>query len=122
VFTSVEYLIPLIPTFSELIEQAASISSMSIRIAVHYTRASPSVPTFPHEGILVQAGRPELKDVLFASLSCVSALKQNSLSGVHGVVIGVCGPTGLVDEVRKVERGVGKAVRQAVGGVELVDE
>ena len=104
-------------------EQAASISSISLRIAVHYTRASPSVPNYsPHKGITVQAGRPEIKDVLFASLSCVSALGQNSFSGAHGVVVGVCGPGGLVDEVRKVERSVGKAVRKAVGGVELIDE
>ena len=41
---------------------------------------------------------------------------------MHGIVMSVCGPKELVQEVRKVERGVGMSVRKAVGGVELIKE
>jgi len=116
-------LTPLLPTFTKLCEQAACISSVSLHITIHYTRASPEAPVLVlPDGMFMQAGRPELRDTLYASLSCVSALKNKSHSGPHGVIVGVCGPKELVAEVRKVERGIGKSVRKAVGGIELVDE
>lgn len=57
--------------------------------------------------------------MLSASIGCVSALKRE---GVHGVVVGVCGPEELMNNVRHVEHAIGAKVRAAVGGVELVEE
>lgn len=115
-------LVPLIPLFTRMIEESNAITSISLRIAVHYTRATPFVPEFSlPEHMAIHAGRPDLADVLFGAIGCVTGGRGGSTAG-RGVVIGVCGPEGLVEEVRKVERAVGHSVRKAVGGVELCEE
>lgn len=116
-------IIPLLPAFTRLIRQAESISSVSLHINVHYTRAiaSSEIPDLP-EGITLTPGRPELGDMLSASIGCASVLKNTTKEGVHGVVVGVCGPEELMNRVRQVEHEVGAKVRAAVGGVELVEE
>ncbi len=116
-------ILPLLPTLQKLIEQTDAVTSLSLHIHIHYTRATPFVPSFEvPDSIRVSAGRPDVQDLLYASISCASALRDRSLEGVHGIVMAVCGPKSLVEGVRKVERGVGMAVRKAVGGVELIEE
>lgn len=116
-------IISLLPAFTKLIDQTNAISSLSLHIHVHYTRASPFTPSFDvPEKIKVTAGRPDVQDLLYASISCASSLRDRSLEGVHGVVLAVCGPEGLMQNVRTAERGVGMAVRKAVGGVELFEQ
>lgn len=39
-----------------------------------------------------------------------------------GVLVGVCGPQGLAEDVRKAVRGIEPARRKRAGGVELHDE
>ena len=42
--------------------------------------------------------------------------------GMTGVIVGVCGPSGLGDEVRKAVAGFDPASRKRVGGIELHEE
>lgn len=124
-FLATAAILPLLPTFTKLIHQAEAITSVSLRINVHYTRATAVTLEDKLElpdGITLSPGRPDLADMLSSSCSCASALKNTTKEGVHGVVVGVCGPDELLDNVRKVENAVGAKVRAAVGGVELVEE
>ncbi|KAF8310934.1 hypothetical protein DL93DRAFT_2083848 [Clavulina sp. PMI_390] len=125
-------LLPILPTFKRLIAASESISSVSLHINVHYTRASGISPSFIEEldlpeGIKLVPGRPDLGDMLAALCDCTSGIKHSRAPGgesekLHGVVVGCCGPEPLMDSVRKVEHGIGRSVRNAVGGVELVEE
>lgn len=74
------------------------------------------------DGLTLTPGRPELGDMLSATIGCTSVLKNTTREGVHGVVVGVCGPEELMTRVRQVEHDIGAKVRAAVGGVELVEE
>lgn len=106
-------------------QHADSITSVSLRISVHYTRASANAVdenlVLP-DGITLTPGRPEIADMLSAMIGCASALKNTTTEGVHGVVVGSCGPEELMANIRRVEHAVGSKVRGAVGGVELVEE
>jgi ferric-chelate reductase len=109
------------------VSQAEAITSVSLRISVHYTRAFATSTISVEDldlpyGLTLDPGRPELGDMLSASIGCVSALKRSTREGVHGVVVGVCGPEELMSHVRQVENAIGSKVRAAVGGVELVEE
>lgn len=73
-------------------------------------------------GVTLSPGRPEIGDLLSASIGCTSALKRSTPEGVHGVIVGVCGPEELMSHVRQVENAIGSQVRATVGGVELVEE
>jgi hypothetical protein len=123
-----EAAISFMPTFVRLMEQAEAITSMSLRISIHYTRASATTQVLVDanvrmpEGIDLLPGRPDLGDILSSSVGCASVLKATTLTGVHGVVVAVCGPDELVESARAAEASIGKAVRKAVGGVELVEE
>lgn len=106
-------------------QHADSITSVSLRISVHYTRASANSVdedlVLP-DGITLTPGRPEIGDMLSATIGCASALKNTTTEGVHGVVVGSCGPEELMANIRRVEHAIGSKVRAAVGGVELVEE
>ncbi|KAF8311052.1 hypothetical protein DL93DRAFT_2116386 [Clavulina sp. PMI_390] len=125
-------LIPILPAFKRLVSAAESISSVSLHIHVHYTRASNFSASsigdlhLPEEIKLVP-GRPDLGDMLAALCDCTSGIKNAPAPGgereqLYGVVVGACGPEPLMDSVRKAEHAVGRSVRNAVGGVELVEE
>ncbi|THG92869.1 hypothetical protein EW145_g8556 [Phellinidium pouzarii] len=63
------------------------------------------------------AGRPALPQLLDSMVRLTSAVP-----GPSGVAVGVCGPPGLVEEVRKTARGVDWELRSACGGVEVHEE
>lgn len=121
-------IIPLLPAFLKLKKQADVIESISLRISVYYTRASATTHVLVErdvrlpEGIELTPGRPELADLLSATISCTSVLKHTTREGVHGVIVGACGPMELLESVRAADRTIGKEVRKAVGGVELLEE
>jgi hypothetical protein len=51
------------------------------------------------------------------------AVRRTAVGGTAGgVVVGVCGPLALVEDVYKAERAVGGEMRKAAGGVEVHEE
>lgn len=112
----------------KLKKQAEVIQSVSLRISVYYTRASATTQILVErgvqlpDGIELSPGRPDLGDLLSATISCTSVLKHTTREGVHGVIVGACGPKDMLKSVREADRSIGKEVRKAVGGVEFLEE
>ncbi|KAG2040684.1 ferric reductase like transmembrane component-domain-containing protein [Suillus americanus] len=116
-------LTPLIPQLVALIQQSVY---APLKISVHYTRASDQLPgkDFLPPGLTLTAGRPKIAKVLDAVMSRAVSYGSNvkSSMAITGVVIGVCGPTGLGDDVAQVISQVDARRRWAVGGIEMHEE
>ena len=103
---------------------------------MHYTRAGfdPTVLTSPPlashllpPNLTLPTGRPKLAAVLSGVLDRAKALKFQGKGTAgwkksQGVVVGVCGPLALGDEVRTVVRGVDRKRMKAAGGIEIHEE
>ena len=100
-----------------------------LRIKVFYTRAAtgkfPFGPeTYFHQRLTLAPGRPRLSNMLNNTVSRAVA----SGSGVKddekitGLVVAVCGPTGLADDVVKAVNSVEAIRRDQVGGIEIHEE
>ncbi|KAH8078723.1 iron reductase [Cristinia sonorae] len=133
-------LIPLIPQFTHLLSLR---TYATLRIHVFYTRVSCADPmkalashTLP-KGLTITPGRPKLNSLLTSVIdeSCaLSMFRKNqrksyidgrdgkSGRGLCGIIVGVCGPLGLAEEVRNTVRGVDAKRRRRVGGVEVHEE
>lgn len=78
--------------------------------------------------ITITPGRPRFSNMLNAVVdrSCMlftpSGVESRVADGLSGVVVSVCGPEGLGDDVRKAVGGVDPRRYKAVGGVELCEE
>jgi ferric-chelate reductase len=113
---------PMLPQFSSFIQDAGT---MDVRISVHYTKATltdvemiqDSLPT----GITLSVGRPILSNII-ESVIDRTCTKVGILGIRKGIVVGVCGPIALGEEVRKVVGAVESVRQLAVGGIELCDE
>lgn len=110
----------MLPTFASLIQRSRT---TDIRIAVYYTRASNSedpnkVYGYLPPNITLAAGRPRLSTILddLVDQTC-SVAPQRS-----GFVVGVCGPGGLGEQVRKIVGELDGDRRASVGGIELCEE
>jgi len=116
-------LTPLVPQFAALIQQSIY---APLKISVHYTRASENPPgkDFLPPGLTLSAGRPKLGKVLDAVISRAVSYGSGVKASmdITGVVVGVCGPTGLGDEVAQVISQVDDGRRWAVGGIEVHEE
>lgn len=117
---------PMLSTFNSLIEHS---SSMSIQISVFFTRASCVVPEKMYDDlpttITITPGRPKLSNIVDSFIDSTSSRPKFFEPGTEskcGIVVGVCGPRGLGDQVRKVVGNVSPDRRRAVGGVELCEE
>ncbi|KAG9122083.1 hypothetical protein FRC07_001683 [Ceratobasidium sp. 392] len=113
---------PLLPVFAALLSRASAIHTLSMRVTIHYTRAASSLPAnlsslAGHESISFAAGRPNIKGALDEVVRLTAA---HGTTG--GVVVGVCGPQALVEDVWKAERAIGGEMRTAAGGVEVHEE
>lgn len=125
-------LTPLVPLFSTLVAQSQE-SYADLKISVFYTRA-PSKPevlkTFRHlpPGLTLSPARPKLPNILQGVVNRSSALfsqgreRKRGGGGLTGVIVGVCGPSGLGDEVRKAVAGFDPESRKRCGGIELHEE
>ncbi|KAI0777412.1 iron reductase [Trametes elegans] len=121
---------PMIPLFSSMLAQAQD-TYASLRISVFYTRASsPDVLKafrLP-PGLTLSPSRPRipaiLQGVVDRSVTLFSGHKERQLSEgeLSGVIVGVCGPSGLGNEVRKAVTSFPSHRRKAVGGLELHEE
>ncbi|KAH8078725.1 iron reductase [Cristinia sonorae] len=122
---------PLLPLFSDLLTTR---TYADLCIHVHYTRAGFD-PTVLKSGPLtslppnltLNAGRPKLASVLSGVLERATALNFQGKGTAgwkksQGVVVGVCGPLSLGDEVRSVVRGVERRTLKAAGGIEIHEE
>ncbi|KAH7890412.1 hypothetical protein F5I97DRAFT_1799605 [Phlebopus sp. FC_14] len=116
-------LTPLIPQFTAMIQQSIY---APLKISVHYTRAADAPPSkeFLPPGLTLTAGRPRIAKVLDAviqrAVSYGSGVKASM--DITGVVVGVCGPMGLGDEVSQIISAVDPGRRWAVGGIEMHEE
>ncbi|EGN94416.1 hypothetical protein SERLA73DRAFT_114632 [Serpula lacrymans var. lacrymans S7.3] len=117
-------LTPLIPQLTALIQQSVY---APLRISVHYTRASASPELnkeFLPPGLSLSAGRPKTAKVLDAVISQAVSYGSGVKASmdITGVVVAVCGPVGLGDEVSGIIAQVDAGRRWAVGGIELHEE
>ncbi|KAF8908120.1 hypothetical protein CPB84DRAFT_1813372 [Gymnopilus junonius] len=135
-------LAPLLPTFISLIQQSVF---TPLRISVFYTRAptgkqpppapQPPASHFP-PGLTLAPGRPRLAKFLegaqqrAVTLSHGSSrnLKEEYLTNpkddgrLSGMIVSVCGPLALVDDVVAAVNGLDSVRRDQVGGVEICEE
>lgn len=107
---------PLLPEFAALLSRASTIHTLALRVKIHYTRASESLPSniselVGHDLISFVAGRPDITQTVS------EAVRRTAVGGTAGgVVVGVCGPQALVEDVWRAERAVGGDMRKAAGG------
>ena len=86
--------------------------------------------TFRHlpPGLTLSPARPKLPQILKGVVNRSAALfsggreRKRGGGGLTGVIVGVCGPSGLGDEVRKAVAGFDPDSRKRVGGIELHEE
>ena len=119
-------LAPLLPKLTSVIEQSIY---TPLRIKVFYTRAatgkSPFGPeTYFHHNLTLAQGRPQLSKVFDNAVSCTVGLGSgaNDDEKIKGLVVAVCGPTGLADDVAKAVNNVEARRRDQVGGIEIHEE
>ncbi|KIJ62212.1 hypothetical protein HYDPIDRAFT_94699, partial [Hydnomerulius pinastri MD-312] len=103
-------LTPLVPQFTSLIHQS---TRAPLKISVYYTRAADN--SFPPDLTLTV-----LDAVIARAVSYGMGIKASM--DITGVVVGVCGPVGLGDEVAQAVSAVDHGRRWAVGGIEMHEE
>ena len=116
-------LVPLLPNLTSLIEQSVF---TPLRISVFYTRAAtgkfPFAPeTFFQPGLTLAPGRPKFSRVLDSAIAHAVGLGSGVKDDekITGLVVAVCGPTGLVGDVADAVSGVEAVRRDQVGGIEI---
>jgi len=115
---------PMLPLFNSLLAQS---EPTPLRITVNYTRASRK-PVVEKDaslpGITVSPIKPKIGKVIEATVerttSFGSGMKDSDT--LNGVIVAVCGPPGLGDQVSTAVRNVDSKKRDAVGGIELYEE
>jgi ferric-chelate reductase len=72
------------------------------------------------QGIIRAYRRPDLRDVFRGVIDKATNQVEFGVQGSGcGVFVGVCGPSGLRDGVKKAVRGVSWSDKRAVGGVKV---
>ena len=127
-------ILPLLGLFNQLLRQTTSKRYYtSLQVTICYTRCFANPP--PHVlkvlqtqlplGLRVTPGRPKLQSTLNSVVDRACQLfhgGKEDQGAPAGVLVTVCGPQGLSEDVRKAVRGVEPQRRRAAGGVELHDE
>lgn len=119
----------MIPTFAALLQQAVCVK---LQISVHYTRASTfnARKVYAHLPLqlAVTPGRPRISSVIDATIDHACKLftpygqEHHASDKLSGILVGVCGPSGLGEEVRKAVSSIDPSRFRKVGGVEVVEE
>lgn len=119
----------MIPTFAALLQQVAF---ADLQISVHYTRASTfnvkKVYAHLPPQLTITPGRPKIASVIESAIdhACKlftpSGLEHHASDRLSGVLVGVCGPLGLGEEVRRAVGAIEPRRFRNVGGVEVVEE
>ncbi|KAI0339262.1 hypothetical protein BDW22DRAFT_613990 [Trametopsis cervina] len=127
-------ILPLLGLFNQLLRQTTSKRYYtSLQVTISYTRCFANPP--PHVlkvlqtqlpvGLRVTPGRPKLQSTLNSVVDRACQLfhdGKEDQGAPAGVLVTVCGPQGLAEDVRKAVRGVEPERRRRAGGVELHDE
>ncbi|KAI0084940.1 incomplete iron reductase [Irpex rosettiformis] len=127
-------ILPLLGLFNQLLRQSTSKRYYtSLQVTICYTRCFANPP--PHVlkvlqtelplGLRVTPGRPKLQSTLNSVVDRACQLfhgGKEDQGAPAGVLVTVCGPQGLAEDVRKAVRGVEPQRRRRAGGVELHDE
>jgi ferric-chelate reductase len=92
---------------------------------VHYTRAPlGKLPFKSNPGLTLSPGRPRIAKVLDAAISRAVSLGAGAKDSerITGLLVAVCGPVGLCDDVAKAVGFVEPSRRDQVGGIEIHEE
>ncbi|OBZ77685.1 Ferric reductase transmembrane component 3 [Grifola frondosa] len=114
----------LLPTFSSLLAQTHG-AFTSLRISIFYTRSPSILDPLESFGILppgltISAGRPRMQKMLESVVDRSSALfshgreRRRGTGALTGVIVGVCGPAGLGEDVRRAVGGFDPKRRSTV--------
>ncbi|PCH39469.1 iron reductase [Wolfiporia cocos MD-104 SS10] len=119
-------LIPLLPLFGNLL-YVSQATQASLHISVFYTRAVTSEDVLKSyrdlpSDITLSPGRPRLNSILDSVVSKTLDSVGIATESRNGVVVGVCGPIALGDEVSNTVRAYPKERQRAIGGIELHEE
>lgn len=116
----------LLPTLTSILEQSIY---TPLSIKVFYTRAptgksSLGPETYFRDGLTLAPGRPRLPKILDSVISRAVGLSSSVKDDekITGMVVAVCGPTGLRDDVVQTVNGVEAIRRDQVGGIEIHEE
>src|ERR1700733_13389377 len=103
----------MIPTFAALLQQVVT---LNLQISVHYTRASTldikKVYYHLPPQLTLAPGRPRIASVLDSTIDFACKLftpsgrEHHASDKISGVLVGVCGPSGLGEETRKAVRAI----------------
>ena len=117
---------PFIPLFVSMIEESVY---TPVRVSIHYTRAVSASAKRPllslqHPALTLTAGRPRVQKVLDAAIGQAVSLVNGAKDSqrISGLVVGVCGPAALGDDVNRAVGQVDPARRDQVGGIEVHEE
>ncbi|KAF6760556.1 ferric reductase transmembrane component [Ephemerocybe angulata] len=125
---------PLVPLFTSLIQQS---HYCILRISIHYTKAlTEKVPvyerveaepctsiTIDHPNLTLSPGRPRFKNIMNNAIGNAMGLgTAKEALGVSGVVVGVCGPISLGEQVVRSVGEIESATKSRVGGIEIHEE
>jgi ferric-chelate reductase len=124
-FYNTASLIALLPNLTSLLEQSIY---TPLRVKVFYTRAAtgkfPFGPdAFFHHRLTLAPGRPRFSKVLDDAVSlAVGLCARDNEKRMTGLVVAVCGPTRLADDVVEAVNGLEAIRRDQVGGIEIHEE
>ncbi|KAG8892042.1 hypothetical protein FRC00_012740, partial [Tulasnella sp. 408] len=109
------------------VNRVARLSTLDIKISVFYTRAmAGNIPETLNNGfnlpanVTLSPGRPKFDAMLDHFLDKTKQLPEGP-EGLHGTVVGCCGPESLCHSVKYAELSIKGRKRDAVGGIELVE-
>ena len=118
---------PFVPLLISLIERSVY---TPVHVSIHYTRAVNGsakrslLLLLQHPALTLMAGRPKVQKVLDAAIGQTVGLgsKAKDSQKISGLVVGVCGPKALGDDVNRAVGMVDPARRDEVGGIEVHEE
>ncbi|KAG8988981.1 hypothetical protein FRB90_002460 [Tulasnella sp. 427] len=110
------------------LDRVARLSTLEIKINVFYTRAIPENiaqtltggMTLP-ENVTLTPGRPKFDAILDHFVDRTRQVPEGP-QGLNGTVVGCCGPVSLCESVKHAELSIKGRKRDAVGGIEMVEE
>lgn len=81
-------------------------------------------PQYLPPGITLSPGRPRIVNFINLTLQRAIALRSSSQNDIKltGVIVGVCGPLALADDVAKAVANVEVTRRDHAGGIEVCEE